>query len=71
MIFYCLEKRYQNWKVSNSLTFNTLNDYDTSNIRDNDVLHFPSMIRPISEKQLIFDGISNKKHIFQMERCIL
>lgn len=54
------EKRYQNWKVSNSLTLNTLNDYDISNIRDNDVLHLPSMIRPIAEKQPIFSGLFNQ-----------
>lgn len=54
------ELRYQNWKVSNSLVLNTLNDYDTSLARDNDVLHLPSMIRPLKEHQPIFSGFFNQ-----------
>lgn len=66
------ELRYQNWKVYNSLVLNTLNDYDISANRDNDVLHLPSMIRPLKEKLPVYSGLFNQiKQIYCSARYFI
>lgn len=53
-------ERYSNWKAYNSLTLNTLNDFDKSTDRDNDCLHLPNMVFSNKNSNYEYHGLFNQ-----------
>lgn len=60
------EDRYRDWKVKNSLVLNTLNDYNKSSERSNDILHLPNIKEPLKFITPIFHGLFN---LIKQEYC--